>query len=159
MSTWDRLAKCAEETRGKVADPFLEGIRYGPQLDKIQFDKILDLIESGNKEGAKLECGGGRLNSKGFFVEPTVFSDVTDEMRIAREEKFGPVQQILKFSDIEEAIDRANDSEYGLAAAVFTNDLNEALHVTHSLESGIGREGGIDGLFPYMEVKTVIIDM
>ncbi len=172
----------AKQTRSKVGDPFLDEIKYGPQVDKTQFEKILDLIESGKKEGAKLECGGGRLNDKGYFVEPTVFSNVTDDMRIAKEEIFGPVQQIIKFSNIEEAIDRANNTEYGLAAAVFTNDLNEALHVSHCLESGqvwvngfmpggintpfggykksgIGREFGADGLLPYMEIKTVIVTM
>ena len=136
----------------------------------------------GKKEGAKLECGGGKLNEKGYFVEPTVFSNVTDEMRIAKEEIFGPVQQILKFSNIEEAIDRANNSEYGLAAAVFTNDLSEAHYVAHALEggqvwvndilaggvntpfrgykkSGIGREFGADGLLPYLEIKTVVIKL
>ena len=178
-----RSAKLANETRSKVGDPFLENIQYGPQVDKTQFDKILDLIDSGKKEGAKLECGGGRLNEKGYFVEPTVFSNVTDEMRIAKEEIFGPVQQILKFSDIEEAIDRANNTEYGLAAAVFTNDLSEAHYVAHALEagqvwvndmmmmgantpfgggykrSGLGREFGADGILEYLEVKTVLIKL
>ncbi|XP_063716629.1 aldehyde dehydrogenase X, mitochondrial-like [Symsagittifera roscoffensis] len=175
-------AELAKKTRAKVGDPFADDIRYGPQVDKIQFEKILDFIDSGKKEGAKLECGGGRLTEKGYFVEPTVFSNVKDDMRIAKEEIFGPVQQIMKFSNIEEAIDRANDSEYGLAAAVFTNDLSEALYVSNSLESGqvwvnsfmsggantpfggykksgIGREFGWDGLLPYMEIKTVVIKM
>ena len=175
-------AELANKTRAKVGDPFSDDIKYGPQVDKIQFDKILDLIDVGKKEGAKLECGGGRLTEKGYFVEPTVFSNVSDDMRIAKEEIFGPVQQIFKFKNIEEAIDRANNSEYGLAAGVFTNDLSEALYVSNALESGqvwvnsfmpggmntpfggykksgIGREFGWDGLLPYMEVKTVIIKM
>ena len=119
---------------------------------------------------------------KGYFIEPTVFSNVQDHMRIAKEEIFGPVQQIIKFSSIEEAIDRANNSTYGLAAAVFTNDLSEALYVANALESGqvwvndsmamrgntpfggykqsgIGREFGWEGLLGYMEVKTIIIKM
>ena len=78
----------SNQTLIKVGDPFLENIQYGPQVDKTHFDKILDLIDVGKKEGAKLECGGGRLNEKGYFVEPTVFSNVTDEMRIAKEEIF-----------------------------------------------------------------------
>lgn len=170
----------AKQTRAKVGDPFLKDIKYGPQVDKTQFEKILDLIDAGKKEGAKLECGGGRLNDKGYFVEPTVFSNVTDDMRIAKEEIFGPVQQIMKFSNIEEAIERANNTDYGLAAAVFTNDLSEAINISNALESGqvwvnsfmsggwntpfggykqsgIGREFGWEGLLAYMEVKTVIM--
>ena len=128
------------------------------------------------------KCDVSFMFKKGYFVEPTVFSNVQDHMRIAKEEIFGPVQQIIKFSSIEEAIDRANNSTYGLAAAVFTNDLSEALYVANALESGhvwindilslrpntpfggykqsgIGRELGWEGLLSYMEPKTIIIKM
>ena len=175
-----RSADLARQTRQAVGDPFVEGTMYGPQVDKAQFDKVLDLIESGVKEGATLECGGKRIYDKGFFIEPTVFSNVSDDMRIAKDEIFGPVQPIFKFSDVEEAIDRANNTEYGLVAAVFTNDLSEAFRVSHAMESGhiwvndmmamrsntpiggykqsgIGRELGWEGLLSYMEQKTVII--
>jgi acyl-CoA reductase-like NAD-dependent aldehyde dehydrogenase len=185
-SVYDEFVKksvqLCHKTKATVGDPLCAGTAYGPQVDKIQFEKILGLIKSGQEEGAKLECGGGRLMEKGYFIEPTVFSNVTDNMRIAKEEIFGPVQQIMKFSTIEEAIDRANNTEYGLAAAVFTNDVTEAIQISHALEagqvwvnepmpqtyqcpfggykkSGIGREFGWDGLLPYLEVKTVVISL
>lgn len=162
-----------------VGDPFDDSVEQGPQIDQEQFDKILELIESGKKEGAKLECGGARHGSKGFFIQPTVFSGVKDGMRIAKEEIFGPVQQIIKFSDIDEVIERANNTAYGLAAAVFTKDIDKATTISHSLQagtvwvncyeagapqspfggfkmSGQGREWGEYGLLPYLEVKTVV---
>ena len=113
----------------KVGDPFCAGTGQGPQVDKIQFDKILGMIESGKEEGAKLECGGNRFGDKGYFIQPTIFSGVTDEMTIAKEEIFGPVMQILKFKTIEEVIERGNKTNYGLAASVFTNNIESALHV------------------------------
>ncbi|XP_020614539.1 retinal dehydrogenase 1-like [Orbicella faveolata] len=161
-----------------VGDPFDDVIEQGPQVDKEQFDKILDLIESGKKEGAKLECGGARHGQKGYFIQPTVFSDVKDDMRIAKEEIFGPVQQIIKFSEVNEVIERANNTTYGLASAVFTKDIDKATTISHSLRagtvwincyeagqpqapfggykmSGFGREWGEYGLLPFLEVKTV----
>ncbi|XP_032750391.1 aldehyde dehydrogenase, cytosolic 1-like [Rattus rattus] len=149
-------------------------------IDKEQHVKILDLIESGKKEGAKLECGGGRWGNKGFFVQPTVFSNVTDEMRIAKEEIFGPVQQIMKFKSIDDVIKRANNTPYGLAAGVFTKDLDRAITVSSALQAGIvwvncyvalsvqcpfggfkmsgnGREMGEQGVYEYTELKTVAV--
>lgn len=105
-------------------------------MDKDQFKKVLELIESGKKEGAKLECGGSRLGDKGYFVKPTVFSNVKDSMRIAREEIFGPVQQIFKFDTVEEAIERANNTSYGLAAGIVTKDINNALLFAEGVEAG-----------------------
>ncbi|XP_074210449.1 retinaldehyde dehydrogenase 3 isoform X3 [Camelus bactrianus] len=119
-----------------VGDPFDVRTEQGPQIDQKQFDKILDLIESGKKEGARLECGGSALEDGGLFIKPTVFSEVTDSMRIAKEEIFGPVQPILKFKNIEEVIKRANSLEYGLTAAVFTKNLDKALKLASALESG-----------------------
>lgn len=98
--------------------------------------KILDLIESGKKEGAKLHCGGKRMDRKGYFVEPTVFSDVTETMRIGCEEIFGPVQSIFKFRTVDEAIEKANNTSYGLAACVFTNDLETSVALSHSIRAG-----------------------
>ncbi|KAG1942123.1 retinal dehydrogenase [Pimephales promelas] len=98
--------------------------------------RVLEMIQCGITEGAKLECGGKAPPSKGFFVEPTVFSDVQDHMRIAKEEIFGPVQQIMKFKTIEEVIERANDTEYGLVAAVFTRDINKAMTVSAAVQAG-----------------------
>ncbi|XP_052792547.1 aldehyde dehydrogenase 1A1-like [Mya arenaria] len=163
-----------------IGDPFELKNDSGPQVDNDQFEKILELIESGKKEGAKLECGGARLGDEGYFIQPTVFSNVTDNMRIAKEEIFGPVQQIIKFKDMEEVIARANDTEYGLAAACFTNDIDTALTFTSRVEagtvwvnayhkssvsapfggfkmSGIGREMGEYGLAQYTEIKTVMM--
>eukprot|EP00058_Branchiostoma_floridae_P006745 XP_002592233.1 hypothetical protein BRAFLDRAFT_70971 [Branchiostoma floridae] len=88
----------------KVGDGFQSGVEQGPQVNQEQFEKILGLIESGKQEGAKLGCGGKRTGEKGYFVEPTVFYDVKDEMKIAQEEIFGPVQSIIKFKSIDEAM-------------------------------------------------------
>jgi retinal dehydrogenase len=166
--------------RRTVGNPFDPKFESGPQIDNDQFTKILELIESGKKEGAKLMCGGGKLDGKGYFIQPTVFADVKDNMRIAREEIFGPVQQIIKFKTLEEVIPRANDTRYGLAAAVFTKDIDKAITVSNALqagtvwvncyhivnpqapfggykESGIGREFSEEGVKEYCQVKTVTI--
>ncbi len=164
----------------KVGDPFDATTDQGPQVDKVQFDKILGLIESGKKEGAKLECGGKAVGDKGYFIEPTVFTGVSDNMTIAKEEIFGPVMQIMKFKTIDEVIQRANKSNYGLAAAIFTTNLDRALTLAQGVqagsvwinchnvflaqvpfggfkESGIGRELGEYALHEYTEVKTITI--
>lgn len=166
----------------KIGNPLDENVDHGPQIDEEQFNKVLNLIESGVKQGAKLEIGGRRHGTVGLFVEPTVFSNVTDDMNIAKDEIFGPVQQILKFSNKEEVIERANSTTYGLGAGVFTNDISLALEVMARLDagqvyvnqymiggvqvpfggfkqSGIGRELGLEGLRQYYEVKGVVIDM
>jgi len=166
----------------KVGDPFQDGIQQGPQIDQDQLNKIQELMESGKKEGAKVQCGGARHGDKGYFVQPTVFSDVKDNMRIAKEEIFGPVQQILKFNTLDEAITRANATRYGLAAGIITKDLNKALLFVQSVqagsvwvncydaitpqtpfggfkESGHGRELGEAALKEYLENKTVTIGL
>jgi acyl-CoA reductase-like NAD-dependent aldehyde dehydrogenase len=97
----------------KVGNPYEAGTQQGPQIDDTQFRKIQSLIDTGKKEGAKLQCGGSQFGSKGFFIQPTVFSDVTDDMTIAKDEIFGPVQSILKFDSLEEVITRANNTSYG----------------------------------------------
>lgn len=96
----------------------------------------MGLIETGKKEGAKLETGGSRLGTEGYYVKPTVFSNVTDDMTIAKEEIFGPVQSILKFSTIDEVIERANKTKYGLAAGIITKDLNNALVFSQAVKAG-----------------------
>jgi len=154
----------------------------GPQVDKIQFDKILGYIESGKKEGAKVLLGGERQGNKGYYIKPTVFSDVQDDMKIAKEEIFGPVMQILKFKTLEEAIERANNTHYGLAAGICTRDVGTALKVAHDLDagtvwincydnfdmacpfggykqSGWGREKGEYALENYTQVKCVMLPM
>lgn len=170
----------ARAKRRKVGDPFDENTEQGPQISHEQMDKILDLIESGRKGGAKLLAGGKREGDKGFFVQPTIFADVHDNHRIAREEIFGPVMQILKFKDINEVIERANDTDYGLAASVFTKDLDKAIVVSNGLragsvwvntydnfdpvapfggfkQSGLGREKGEYALDSYSETKCVVM--
>jgi acyl-CoA reductase-like NAD-dependent aldehyde dehydrogenase len=179
---YDKFVEKAVERAKKrtVGDPFDSKNESGPQIDQDQFDKILELIEAGKKEAAKLMCGGARLGDKGYFIQPTVFSHVTDGMRIAKEEIFGPVQQIIKFKTMDEVIPRANNTPYGLAAAVFTKDIDKALMVANSVragtvwvncyhvvggqtpfggykESGIGREFAEEGVMEYCEIKTVTI--
>ncbi|KAM7144736.1 aldehyde dehydrogenase, mitochondrial [Macrochelys suwanniensis] len=163
-----------------VGNPFDSQTEQGPQVDEEQFKKILGYISTGKQEGAKLLCGGNPAADRGYFIQPTVFGDVKDNMTIATEEIFGPVMQILKFKTIEEVIERANNSKYGLAAAVFTKDLDKANYVSQALRagtvwincydvfgaqapfggykaSGNGRELGEYGLEAYTEVKTVTI--
>jgi aldehyde dehydrogenase (NAD+) len=143
-------------------------------------DKVLNYIETGKKEGAKLLCGGNRINRPGYFVETTIFADVTDDMTIAKEEIFGPVMSIMKFKTVDEAIKRANASRYGLVSGVCTQSLDSAMKVSNAMksghvyvncwaaiqpttpfggfkESGIGRELGQMSLDGYTENKTVII--
>lgn len=99
-------------------------------------NKILKYIESGKKDGAKVTCGGKRWGSEGFYVEPTVFVDVDDDMRIAQEEIFGPVQTISKFGSLDELIQRANKTFYGLASGILTNDINTALRFAQCVQAG-----------------------
>jgi len=172
----------ARAKKRTVGDPFDAGTEQGPQVDRTQLDKVLGYIEAGQREGAKLNCGGGRVGDKGYFVEPTVFSDVQDDMKIAREEIFGPVMSIIKFKSIDEVIDRANRTVYGLAAGVWTRDIGKALAIANNVrsgtvwvncynvldtaapfggfkQSGIGRELGEYGLQQYTEVKTVVVKL
>lgn len=164
----------------KVGDPFAADTVQGPQIDDEQFNKIFDLIESGKKEGATLKCGGKRIGTAGYFVEPTIFANVKDNMRIAKEEIFGPVMQVFKFKTLDEAIERSNDTTYGLAAGIVTKDINNALMYSQGVQagnvwvnlylgltpqspfggfkqSGIGRSMGEEGLKAYLESKTVTI--
>jgi len=164
----------------RVGDPFDPTTEQGPQVSQEQMDRILGYIAAGNAEGARRLSGGGRVGDRGYFVEPTVFADVTDDMKIAREEIFGPVMSILRFKDADEVIARGNKSFYGLAAAVWTKDVKKAIRVSNALKagtvwvncydvfdaaapfggfkmSGIGRELGAYALQLYTEVKTVIM--
>ena len=120
----------------KVGDAFEEGNFNGPLISQVQLDKVLNYIELGKKEGANMLCGGNRIGTEGFFIEPTVFADVTDDMVIAKEEIFGPVMSILKFKTVEEAIGRANASRYGLASGVCTQSLDSALKVADKMRTG-----------------------
>src|SRR5262249_29272177 len=108
----ERLAAATQKR--KLGDPFDAKTEQGPQVDKTQFDKVLGYIDSGKRQGARCVTGGERFGSKGYFIKPTVFADVKDEMKIATEEIFGPVMQILKFKDVDEVVKRANTTDYGL---------------------------------------------
>ncbi len=169
----------ARARKRRVGDPFDPTTDQGPLVDRLQFDRVMGYIESGRSEGATLACGGGRVGDRGYFVQPTVFSDVEDGMTIAREEIFGPVMSIIPFKSLEEVIARANRTIYGLAAAVWTRDIKKALAVSSGVragtvwincynvmdtrspfggfkQSGIGRELGEYGLQQYTQVKSVI---
>ncbi len=164
----------------KVGDPFDPATEQGPQVSQEQMDRILGYVDHGHKDGAKLLSGGKRVGSAGYFVEPTVFGDVKDEMKIAQEEIFGPVMSILKFKDAAEAVERGNRTSFGLAAAVWTRDIKKAIAMANGLKagtvwvncydvfdaaapfggfksSGIGRELGEYALGMYTEVKTVTV--
>ncbi|CAG2177544.1 unnamed protein product, partial [Oppiella nova] len=150
---YDTFVEKAVELAQKrvVGDPYEAHTQQGPQIDGTQFDKVLQLIDTGRKEGAKLLTGGQRWGTKGYFIQPTVFGDVTDNMTIAREEIFGPVQSIFKFKTLEEVIERANDTTYGLAAGAFTKDVNKALVLT--------REeifGPVQSIFKFKTLEEVI---
>lgn len=163
-----------------VGDPFDMATTQGPQVSEEQFNRILGYIDAGKNEGAKLLTGGGRCGTQGYFIQPTVFEGVKDEMKIAKEEIFGPVMSIMKFKDLDDAIARGNKTMFGLAAAVWTRDIKKALKVSHGLRagtvwvncydvfdsaapfggykmSGIGRELGEYALEMYSEVKTVTV--
>jgi aldehyde dehydrogenase (NAD+) len=164
----------------KVGDPFAEDTFQGPQVSQLQFDRIMGYIKSGKEEGATVETGGDRLGDKGYFIQPTIFSNVKPDMKIMQEEIFGPVCAIAKFKDEEEVIKLGNDTTYGLAAAVHTTNINTAIRVSNHLragtvwvncynmlhhqlpfggykESGIGRELGEAALANYTQTKSVAI--
>jgi aldehyde dehydrogenase (NAD+) len=170
----------ARARKRRVGDPLDPGTDQGPQVDQSQFDRVMGYIESGRREGATLACGGERVGDRGYFIQPTVFSDVQDDMKIAREEIFGPVMSVIPFQDVDDVIARANRTNYGLAAGVWTRDIKKAHAVANGVragtiwvncyhvldtrapfggfkQSGIGRELGEYGLQEYTEVKTVIV--
>ncbi len=181
------LARLAERTAGAVlGDPMDEATSIGPLVSRLQLDKVLSYIRIGQEEGARLVCGGGvpTVGSfpNGFFVEPTVFADVKDDMRIAREEIFGPVLSVLDFDDEDDVVARANDTEFGLAAGVFTKDIQRAHRVIDRLQagtcwintynltpiempfggykkSGMGRENGHAAIEYYSQIKSVYVEM
>jgi aldehyde dehydrogenase (NAD+) len=183
-SIYDRfLEKSVARAQARVlGDPFDAKTDQGPQVNQAQFERVLGYIEAGKAEGAHLACGGERFGNRGYFIQPTVFSCVEDGMRIAREEIFGPVMSVMRFSSVAEAIERANATVYGLSAGVWTRDIRKATAVANSVRagtvwvncynvldtrapfggfkhSGIGRELGEYGLQEYSEVKTVIVGL
>ncbi|AUX93375.1 betaine-aldehyde dehydrogenase [Mixta gaviniae] len=172
--------------RIKTGDPRDPSVNFGPLVSAQHCEKVVSYLQLGKEEGARLLAGGNRITegalAQGYYVEPTVFSDCHDGMRLVREEIFGPVMSILAFDDEEEAITRANATGYGLAGGVFTQSLNRAHRVIHQLEagicwvnswgespapmpvggyklSGVGRENGLDTLMHYTRTKSVLIEM
>lgn len=167
----------------KIGDPLDKTSDNGPIVNKKQFDSIMEYIKIGKDEGAEILIGGNQINetSKGYYIEPTVFINVNNKMRIAQEEIFGPVLVVIKFKDDEEAVKIANDSIFGLGGAVWSGNDERALNVANKLrtgtvwineyhllsdrapfggykQSGIGREFGIDGIKEYTEAKHIHID-
>ncbi|KAI3931522.1 hypothetical protein MKW92_011124 [Papaver armeniacum] len=165
-----------------VGDPFQKGVEQGPQIDLEQFEKVMNYIKSGVESGATVETGGARFGDKGYYIQPTVFSNVQDNMLIAKDEIFGPVQSILKFKDVGEVIKRSNATTYGLAAGVFTQNIDTANTLTRALRagtiwincfdvfdaaipfggykmSGHGREKGVYSLDNYLQVKAVVTSL
>lgn len=120
----------------QVGDPFAQNTFSGPQVSQLQFDRIMGYIEDGKSEGGNVLTGGVRKGNEGYFIEPTIFTGVKPDAKIAREEIFGPVLVLQKFTDEEDLIRVANDSVYGLAAAVFSRDIQRAINTAHRLEAG-----------------------
>ncbi|KAJ5313215.1 uncharacterized protein N7443_000099 [Penicillium atrosanguineum] len=164
--------------QNQLGNPFESDTFQGPQVSQLQFDRIMEYINHGKKEGATVAVGGERHGTEGYFIQPTVFTDVTPDMKIAQEEIFGPVIAVQKFKDEAEAIKIGNNTSYGLAAAVHTKNVNTAIRVSNALkagtvwinsynmisyqapfggfkESGLGRELGSYALDNYTQVKTV----
>lgn len=165
-----------------IGDPLDEATNFGPMVSQQQMDIVLGYIDKGQEEGARLVYGGKRLEQPGWYIEPTVFADVKDDMIIAREEIFGPVMAVLDFEDEAEAIARANATEYGLSAGVFTNDLSRGHRVIAQIDagscfinsyndapveapfggmklSGVGRENSKEAIAHYSQVKSVYVRM
>jgi betaine-aldehyde dehydrogenase len=180
------LARLKERTEViKLGDPMDEATQLGPMVSGAQRDKVLGYMETAKKEGARLIVGGGIPNdvpAEGFYIQPTVFADVTDDMTIAREEIFGPVMSVLDFDTEEEVVARANATEFGLAGGVFTADITRGHRVADQIEagtvwinaynltpvempfggvksSGFGRENSLAALDHYSELKTVYVSM
>ncbi|OJJ78575.1 aldehyde dehydrogenase family protein [Aspergillus glaucus CBS 516.65] len=164
--------------QNKLGDPFAADTFQGPQVSQLQFDRIMEYIKYGKEGGATVALGGERHGDKGYYIQPTLFTDVTSDMKIAQEEIFGPVITVQKFKDADEAIKIGNSSQYGLAAGVHTKNVNTAIRVSNALkagtvwinnynmisyqapfggfkESGIGRELGSYALENYTQVKAV----
>jgi len=168
-----------------VGDPMSEQTTMGALVSEEHLEKVLSYISIGIEEGARLVCGGGRVEvdeCAGYFVEPTIFDGVTNDMRIAQEEIFGPVLSVLEFDEIQDVIAQANDVQYGLAACVFTSDIVRAHYMARKLNagtvwinchgvvdpnspyggrklSGLGTEGGFEGILEHTQAKSVWVNM
>lgn len=175
-----RLAERLEQA--VIGDPLDEATNFGPMVSENQMNIVKGYIEKGKTEGARLVTGGDQLDQNGFFLQPTVFADVTDDMTIAREEIFGPVMSVLDFDDEDDVIARANETEFGLSAGVFTSDLSRGHRVIAQMEagscfinsyndapveapfggsklSGVGRENSKAAINYYSQLKSVYVRM
>jgi aldehyde dehydrogenase (NAD+) len=181
----EKLVAIAKKMR--LGDPLLDGIDMGPSVDEGQMEKVLEYIDIGKGEGAELLCGGARAAegqlSKGFFVQPTVFDRVRPDMRIAREEIFGPVLSVIRVESFEEAMAAANASEFGLTSSIYTRDVSRMFRYIDEIETGMThvnsptlggeaqlpfggmkstgvgpREQGVEVFDFYTETKVVYID-
>jgi acyl-CoA reductase-like NAD-dependent aldehyde dehydrogenase len=180
----DRFADALTRYTSKVraGDPLDPKTTVGPLVSKEQFDRVKGYLAIGKDEGAKLTTGGDVTDGKGYFVNPTVFTDVKNTMKIAREEIFGPVVSVIPFKDETDAVLQGNDTTYGLAAAVWTNDVSRAHKVARKLkagtvwvncynvidpispfggykQSGIGRELGKHSIDLYTQIKSVYVKL
>jgi phenylacetaldehyde dehydrogenase len=174
----ERVAQLA--SGWKVGSPFDADTQLGPLISRRQMDRVLSYVDAGKEAGARLALGGSRVGSQGYFVAPTVFRSVANDMKIAREEIFGPVLSIIPFKDENDAVLKSNDNEYGLAAAVWTRDVSRAHRVARALksgrvwintyaeadpvmsvggykQSGFGRELGAESIDAYTQTKSVLM--
>lgn len=181
---YDDFVKRSVELARKrvVGNPFDSNVRQGPLVDEKLMTRVMNYVAAGTKQGAKLEFGGKRIGTTGFFIEPTIFSNVKDDMQIAQEEIFGPVQLLLKFKTLEEVIERANNSKFGVAAGILTYNIDNALWFAKYMragsmwvntwdaitpqapfggfkQSGHGRDLGYEAMLTYLETKTISMRM
>lgn len=173
----------AEKAKTTMNDGLVEGTRFGPINNAMQLARVEELVEDAKKAGARVVAGGQRFSPNGkygYFYEPTVLADVKEGTRIVDEEQFGPVIPLLKYSDVEDALGRANDTDFGLGGSVWTNDLERGAQLASRIQagvkgvnahpgsgpgtpfggvkqSGIGREGGTIGLKEFVDVTTLRI--
>ncbi|KAI8617171.1 retinal dehydrogenase [Chytriomyces sp. MP71] len=183
-SVYDKFMEKIKADAAKivVGNSFDKKTAVGPLVDKLQFDRVLGYLEEGKKAGAKVEFGGERVGKEGYYVSPTIFSNVTEDMKIVKEEIFGPVVCVDKFKTLEEAIEKANNSNFGLAASVHTTNVSTYIKMANALQagtvwvnchnafsaqipfggfkqSGHGRDSGAEALKEYTQTKTVYVSV